>query len=126
LVIGIAIGNQSYFWTSRDLAKEIAEDLKPLVQEDDIVFTDAKIHLSYYLLGLKPPSKYVHPTLIFNHTEAYEISTKVEMNKILDQKPEFIIHRNGNQHFELNRRILKDYSLFNTYSKFKVLKRVKY
>jgi 4-amino-4-deoxy-L-arabinose transferase-like glycosyltransferase len=126
LVIGIAIGNQSYFWTSRDIAKEIAIDLKPLIDKDDIIFTDAKIHLSYYLLGLRPPSKYVHPTLIFNHTDAYGITTEVEMNKIMDQEPEFIIHRNGNTDFELNRRILKDYALYNTYSKFKVLKRVKY
>lgn len=125
LVLGIAIGNQSYFWTSRDIAKEIAEDLKPIIHDNDIIFTDAKIHLTYYLLGLKPPSKYVHPTLIFLHTEAYGISTEIEMNKILDQEPRFIIYRKGNPHFETNPRISTNYTFLKNYAKFNVLEIVR-
>lgn len=117
----IASINQSFFWYTEDHVKQMAMDLEGKVQADDLIYSDSKTHLVYYLLNLKPPSQYVHPSLIFQHKEAFSLSTENEMNKVLDLNPKFLIYRRHNAWFEQNDRIKQGYSHFKRYGKFDVL-----
>jgi 4-amino-4-deoxy-L-arabinose transferase-like glycosyltransferase len=118
-VIGVI--NQSYFLVKPDVVKEISEKLAPEIENGDFIVTDKQLQLTNYLLGLTPPSKYVHPSLIFSHTAAFEIDTEEEMNKILDKKPKFIIYQKSKNYYENNERIKNGYHLFDRVEKVSIL-----
>ena len=122
IVFIVAVINQSYFWTRMDTPRELASTLEEYVDDDDLMIVDKHLHLTYYLLDLSPPSKYVHPTLIFNHTKAFGMDTETEMNKMLDKKPKFIIYHKSYWYFEKNERINREYHFFKQIGKAKILK----
>ncbi len=117
----VGVINQSYFCFNKDTTAEIASHLRDKVQPTDIIIADKKLQLTYYLLNLSPPSKYVHPTIIFNHTAAFDVSTEEEMNKMLDKNPKFIIYQKSWNYYENNQRIKRSYHLINTINKVKIL-----
>lgn len=125
IVIGIAFSvgviNQSYFWFTMDTTAEIANKLRDKVESSDIIIAAENVQLTYYLLNLSPPSKYVHPTIIFMHTEAFAVSTEEEMNKMLDKNPKFIVYQKWGRYYESNERIMKSYHPIDTINKVKIL-----
>ena len=123
LVLAFVIGiiNQSYFWTQPDRVKEIAERLTSTINESDFIITDKQLQLTQYLLNVSPPSKYVHPTLIFDHSEAFAIDTEMEMNKMLDKNPKYIVYQKSKNYYENNTRIQANYHLFDRIGKVTIL-----
>jgi len=117
----IAVINQSYFWFNKDTTAEIANKLREHVQPSDRIIADKNLQLTYYLLDLSPPSKYVHPTIIFNHSEAFDVSTEEEMNRMLDKNPKFIIYQKSSAYYESNKRILRSYHQIDMINKVKIL-----
>ena len=117
----ISVINQSYFWTQPDVVKEISARIATNISEDDFIVTDKQLQLTHYLLGLTPPSKYVHPTLIFSHNQAFAIDTEEEMNKILEKSPKFIIYEKSKNYYESNARVKSDYHLFDRIGKVTIL-----
>lgn len=115
--------NQSYFFTQQDIPRSIVKDIETNIQSNDIIWVDKKYHITYYLLGLKPPTEYIHPSLMFEHTKAFQIDTQKEAKRILDQEPAFIIHRKHNAFFLNFQRIQEEYEFFKSYGKVQVLKR---
>lgn len=123
IVIAFLIGviNQSYFWTQPDRVREISAKLAPNINENDFIITDKKLQLTHYLLDLTPPTKFVHPTLIFDHNKAFAIDTEVEMNKMLDKNPKFIIYQKSKNYYESNVRIKQNYHHFDRIGKVTIL-----
>ena len=79
------------------------------------------MQLTQYLLNVSPPSKYVHPTLIFDHSEAFAIDTEMEMNKMLDRNPKYIVYQKSKNYYENNTRIQANYHLFDRIGKVTIL-----
>ena len=121
LAFVIGMINQSYFWTQPDRVKEISARLASTVSGGDFIVTDKQLQLTHYLLGLTPPSKYVHPTLIFDHSRAFAIDTEQEMNKMLDKNPKFIIYQKSKSYYENNARIQSNYHSFDRIGKVTIL-----
>ncbi len=123
LILTFVIGviNQSYFWTQPDRVKEISARLASTISDGDFIITDKQLQLTQYLLDLSPPSKYVHPTLIFDHSQAFAIDTEAEMNKMLDKNPKYIIYQKSKSYYESNTRIQTNYHLFDRAGKVSIL-----
>lgn len=123
LLFLIAVVNQSYFWTNTDVSREIAAELEEKVESTDYIWTDKKLHAIYYLLNLRPPTKYVHPTLMFDHAEAFGINPEIETNSILDKKPKYIVYHKSAAFFESNSRIKAEYHFYKKVEKATILER---
>ena len=121
LAFVIGIINQSYFWTQPDRVKEISARLASTISENDFILTDKQLQLTQYLLDLSPPTKYVHPTLIFDHSRAFAIDTEEEMNKILDKNPKYIIYQKSKSYYDSNTRVQSNYHLFDRIGKVSIL-----
>lgn len=121
LMIGFA--NQSYFWLKLDTVKAITASLASEVEKNDFILTDNKLQLTHFLLDLTPPTKYVHPTIIFHHHEAFQLDTEQEINRILDKKPKFILYDQLRQYFETHERIQSTYHFHEQIGEVTILKR---
>jgi len=119
LVIGFV--NQSYFLVSKDIPREIAKELESVVNSNDLILADKHLHATYYLLDLKHPSPYVHPTLIHDHAKAFDINTEEEMDKILDKEPKFIVYHKFASYFESHPRIQESYHFYSKIGKVTIL-----
>ncbi|MCF8234239.1 MAG: glycosyltransferase family 39 protein [Bacteroidales bacterium] len=90
--------NQSYYIFREDRPAKVAAYLEKHMDEDDVIYISGYKHIIYYLLDRSPPTPFVHPTLFAykHHIESLDIDTKLEIGKVLKQKPEFIIYRIDN------------------------------
>jgi len=95
LLLIINLVNQSYYVFREDRPAIVAAYLEKNMDEGDMVYVSGYKHIIYYLLEQSPPSPFVHPTLFAykHHLESLNIDTKSEIEKVLKQKPEFIIYR---------------------------------
>lgn len=127
IVIGIGItcellvlANQYYYYIYQpDIPKQIVADVKPQLNAGDIVFTGNYRHIIYYLLNQASPTRYIHPSLIYDkqHTRALQIDANTELQKITDQHPRFIIIEKQYPTPLLGPILLADYKLLRKYGK---------
>ncbi|MFO7613126.1 MAG: glycosyltransferase family 39 protein [Bacteroidales bacterium] len=92
LVILISALKLEYFFR-HDIPREIAAYLKPKLNEEDVIYTGNYHHIVYYLLKKESPTPYIHRSLLYmkSHTEVLGINADVEFEKIMKQKPVYII-----------------------------------
>jgi hypothetical protein len=78
-----------------DYSKEIATYLNAKLEPGDILYTGDYSQIIYLLTNTHSPTPYIHPSLIWNieNNKALNIDGTVEMKKIMDQKPRFILIR---------------------------------
>ncbi len=116
----ITYANQAYFWINEDVNRTIAEELKTDLKEGDIIYTAGKHQVLYYLLDLTPPSRYVHPTLIYHHPEALQLDPYEEMRKVFAKHPKYIIYRDPFPVMQAKPLLLERYALHRDYGKVQV------
>ena len=121
LLVGIV--NQSYFWVTPDPIKQITAKLAPHLTKNDFILADKDLQLAHYLLDLTPPTKYVHPTIIFQHHRAFQLDTEQEMNRMLDKNPKFILYDKLKHYFEANQRIQNNYHFYERIEGVTILER---
>ena len=81
------------FIDKRDYPKEVAEWLKPRLQEGDKIYTGNYHQIIYFLTGTQSPTPYVHSSLIWDekNNTALGIDRAETCAKILDQNPRFVL-----------------------------------
>ena len=97
LLIVLVVLNMGFqkadFLDKKDYPKEVAAYLNTLLQPGDILYTGNYHHITYLLTGTASPTPYVHRSLLWDvrNIKALNIDQEVELNKILDQNPRFIL-----------------------------------
>lgn len=89
--LGIIAIMYSGYWTKHylekpDKPKEIVAFLKPLLKAEDKVFVMTP-HITQLLLDKKSPTHYVHPSLMINRTDKFEIDVVSECDWIFKENP---------------------------------------
>ncbi len=92
LVGNVALQINDYAF-KRDYPREVAAYLNQQLKPGDVIFTANADQILYYLTGTKSPTPYIHPSLLWTEENnlALGIDRKDEWNKILQQKPRYII-----------------------------------
>ena len=80
------------FVRKQDVQQETADYLAGRMQATDVLYCNQS-NILYFLLEKSPTSKYVHPTLLTKeeHIEASGVNVPAEMQKILGQKPRYLV-----------------------------------
>jgi 4-amino-4-deoxy-L-arabinose transferase-like glycosyltransferase len=93
-----------------DVPREVANYLKPRMKESDVLYTGNYHHILYYLLKKDSPTPYIHRTLLIDegHIKTLDIDTTAEFQKIIDQRPLFIMTQK-----EYPSGMMKDYIVNN-------------
>ena len=97
LLIVLLILNISFqkkdFMDKRDYPREVAAYLNERLKPEDQLYTANYHHILYLLTGKDSPTPYVHRSLLWDkeNIKAIGIDQAVELGKILDQKPRFIV-----------------------------------
>ena len=102
-----------------DYPREIAEFLKPRLNESDVIYTGNYNHVIYFLLDKNSPAKYVHRTLIRadHHIKALQIDTDAEIERIIKADPRFVINKGAVGYEKLRDYINETYILLKTFNK---------
>lgn len=76
-----------------DLPEEIATFLNTQFQPGDVLYTGDFHPITYHLTRTKSPTPFIHKSLIWEAENSYalNIDMKEELNKIMQQKPRFIL-----------------------------------
>jgi 4-amino-4-deoxy-L-arabinose transferase-like glycosyltransferase len=82
------------YYRKRDYPREIAAYLQARLRAGETVYL-SNDQIAYHLLGLLPPTRYVHPTLFWSprHIAALEIDVEQEVARIKAQNPRFVVLR---------------------------------
>jgi hypothetical protein len=92
LVGNVALQIKDYAFKT-DYPREVAAYLNQQLKPGDVIYTANAYQILYYLTGTKSPTPYIHPSLLWNDENnlALGIDRRDEWNKILQQKPRYII-----------------------------------
>lgn len=103
--------HKTRFQSLPDIPREVAAVLQPLLREDDLIYTANFDHVLYHLLKRPSPTPYVHRSLMTNprHLQTLQINPIGELDKILKQKPRFIVTVGRYPHQFLTRSLERDY-----------------
>lgn len=84
------------YYDKTDCPREISNYLEKIKNKDDLIFTGNAQHIIYFLLDISPPTKYVHPSLLLvdEHYNTLEIDPELELQRIFNLEPEFVLIRN--------------------------------
>ena len=92
LILIVSMLKVEYF-IRRDIPREVAGYVQPLLTPEDIIYTGNYHHIIYYLLRKDSPTPYVHRSILLNqrHLKALDIDQAAEFKKIMRLNPAFII-----------------------------------
>lgn len=92
IIVNIAFQKSDYF-DKVDYPAEAAAYLNTHLHPADILYTANAPQIIYLLTGTSSPTPFVHPSLIWDkdNSKALGIERNEEWNKILEQKPRYII-----------------------------------
>lgn len=115
IIINIILQKKDYF-DKPDCPRLAADYLEKNIEHEDIVYTCSTLHIIYYLLDVSPPTKYVHPSLLYveEHYLTLDIDPKAELKKILTQNPKFIITQKKIPNRIINEYLQNDYLLIKS------------
>jgi hypothetical protein len=106
------------FIDQRDYPREVAAFLNERLQPGDILYTGNYHHIIYLLTGTSSPTPYVHRSLLWDaeNIKALKINQEAELEKILQQKPRFIlIGKSMPHHTVLSDALDSSYSVIKTF-----------
>lgn len=121
VVVGFAllviIMQKLEFHNQPDHPRRIAEYLRPRLSDEDQIYTGNYHHILYLLLDKKSPTPYVHSSLLWDkhHVSALGVDLAGEADKILDQKPKFVLIRENVPENELSKAIFARYQPVHTF-----------
>ena len=100
-----------------DYPKQIAAYLKPMLKEEDRIYTGNYHHVLYYILEKECPTRYVHRTLLCepDHREVLGIDLAKEMQMLMAQDFRFIIMEGEYCYEPMNEHIKNNYHLIRTF-----------
>lgn len=121
IIINVILQKKDYF-NKPDCPRLAADYLEKIIERNDIVYTCSALHIIYYLLDVSPPTKYVHPSLLFveEHYLTLDIDPIAELKKILAQNPKFIITQKKIPTRIINEYLENEYTLIKTIGECKV------
>jgi hypothetical protein len=92
LILGIGAMKIEYI-VKKDIPREIADYLEPKLKPEDVIYTGNYHHIIYYLMKKDSPTKYIHRSLLTaeHHIHALDIDANEEFEKIMAQRPVYII-----------------------------------
>jgi 4-amino-4-deoxy-L-arabinose transferase-like glycosyltransferase len=93
-IIFLTLGFQKAdFISKQDYPKEVAAFLNQRLQPGDILYSGNYHHIIYLLTGTSSPTPYIHRSLLWDaeNIKALNIDQEAELQKILQQKPRFIL-----------------------------------
>ncbi len=95
IVVLSMIFHKKIFYDKKDYPREVAAYLNQRLQPGDVLYTGDYHHIIYLLTGTHSPTPYLHSSLLWlpENSKALNINADDEMNKILLQKPRFILIR---------------------------------
>jgi len=123
-LIGILIGLLFYsHWRSfvhkADPAKEAYDQLHRIIRPGEGFYTGNTYHLLYFKFNQKSPTPYIHSSLLWNkdHRRALNLNEEVEIDRIRNQSPTYVLWDPRSDEKELRDRLLKGYTLLDTTNK---------
>lgn len=92
LVIVISAMKLEYLFR-HDTPREVANYLRPRLKDNDIIYTGNYHQIVYYLLKKDSPTPYIHRSLLTeeDHIRTFDIKVIAEFQKIMDQRPLYIL-----------------------------------
>jgi hypothetical protein len=94
----------------REIAEVIEKDLKP----GEHVYVSNYEHIIYYLLDLSTPTRFVHSVMLFSdYHKAYKINAVKEIQRIIANKPAFVVIERKNELVE--KLIRNNYKLIRNF-----------
>ncbi|MBN2241704.1 MAG: glycosyltransferase family 39 protein [Acidobacteria bacterium] len=112
IAVNLFIQKKAYY-DEADCARERAKYIKEVLHCEASIYTSDSHQIIYFLLDALPPTRYVHPSLIFNkeHNKTLEIDGDKELRAILDKRPRCIITRDTPRSVLIAETLKKDYRL---------------
>lgn len=100
------------YYLKTDYPREIAAFIAPRLSPGDVVYT-VNDQITYHLLGQLPPLPYVHPSLFWEerYIRALEIAHDVEIGKLMEKKPRFLVFRSPQYDGPMEKLMEKEYRL---------------
>jgi 4-amino-4-deoxy-L-arabinose transferase-like glycosyltransferase len=97
----------------QDTPREIANYLRPRLKESDVLYTGNYHHILYYLLKKDSPTPYIHRTLLIDegHIKTLNIDATVEFQKIINQRPLYIMTQKEYPQGMMKDHIINNYTV---------------
>ena len=118
ILVNLFFQKMDYF-DKTDYAKEIAEYMRPQLEESDQIYM-ANIHqIAYFLLDRECPIRYMHHSLFWEkkHVLAMEIDVEEELQRIYQANPKFIVLERPLKDERLEPYLESNYTLVKTTGK---------
>jgi hypothetical protein len=98
-----------------DVSRIVANQLRASWKETDQLYTNDK-NIIYYLLRTKPPTRYIHTSVLYQPDliRAYHVDVKKELMLIVDQGMDYYL-LNANIHPILAADLQKNFQLYAEY-----------
>lgn len=97
----------------RDMPREIANYMKPILKQEDVIYTGNYHHILYYLLKKDSPTPYIHRSLLQEdkHMEALNIDQQAEFESIIKKGPAYILTQKEYPEGQIKEYITSDFEL---------------
>ncbi len=117
-IISMLFVQKREYFDKPDYPEQVAEYLKPMLKENDRIYTGNYQQVLYYTLEKDCPTKYVHRTLLCDpeHREMLGIDLDTEMQRLMSEDFRFIIMQGEYCYEPMNEHIRKNYTLIRTFS----------
>jgi 4-amino-4-deoxy-L-arabinose transferase-like glycosyltransferase len=116
IIINVLLQKKDYY-DAIDCPRLAADYLRGNIEKDDLIYTGNAQHIIYYLLDVSPPTKYVHPSLLFvkEHYLTLGIDPEKELQTILNKKPKYILTHGEMKNKIIQEALKRDYTLIQTF-----------
>jgi 4-amino-4-deoxy-L-arabinose transferase-like glycosyltransferase len=116
-IISMIIVQKKEYCDKPDYPKQVAEYLKPLLSDEDRIYTGNYQHVLYYLLEKDCPVRYVHRTILCDagHLRMFDIDQGKELEGVLKGDFRFIIMQGPYCYEPMNVYIAENYRLIKTF-----------
>ncbi len=124
LVPVVAVLKVRFLFGKEDVPRSVAAYVEKHTTEGGLplfIFND--YHIVYYLIDCLPPTRYYHPSLLYNskHVHTSGVDANREHQNILRQKPAFILYNDKKASSSFLNRIKDHYEVDTTFAKHSVL-----
>lgn len=111
LALATAVIQKIEIFDKPDYPRQVARYLRPLLSDDDRIYTGNYHHILYFLLRKQSPTPYVHSSLLWepHHADALDVDLAAETAKIMEQRPKYVLLRKKYPENALSDAILNRY-----------------
>ncbi|MBK9109369.1 MAG: glycosyltransferase family 39 protein [Saprospiraceae bacterium] len=116
MLLALLFEHYTGFIKKPEMLRETLKVLQNHIKATDEIYTSNAHHILYFLLDKESPSPYIHSSLLWNekHRNTLQLNGILEIENILAKHPDYIVWSISDQDIEMQKRLLKDYSLFHS------------